>query len=117
MHDRVLLAVSAEAKPRLEAVLAGHELVHAETFAAVRAALAKQTFDLIIVEELVAALRNVEGMAMILVEQHAEIALSLTEQALVIERGRIAHAGPSAELLSNQTLLERYVGVQSTELS
>ena len=71
----------------------------------------------IIVEELVSALRNVEGMAMILVEQHAEIALSLTEQALVIERGRIAHAGPSAELLSIEKLLERYVGVQSTEPS
>ena len=71
----------------------------------------------IIVEELVSALRNVEGMAMILVEQHAEIALSLTEQALVIERGRVAHAGRSAELLANQTLLERYVGVQSTERS
>jgi branched-chain amino acid transport system ATP-binding protein len=71
----------------------------------------------IIVEELVAALRNVEGMAMILVEQHAEIALSLTEQALVIERGRIAHAGASAALLSNEALLERYVGVQSTEPS
>jgi branched-chain amino acid transport system ATP-binding protein len=69
----------------------------------------------IIVEELVAALRNVEGMAMILVEQHAEIALSLTVQALVIERGRIAHAGASAELLRDPRLLERYVGVQSTE--
>jgi branched-chain amino acid transport system ATP-binding protein len=69
----------------------------------------------IIVEELVAALRNVEGMAMILVEQHAEIALSLTVQALVIERGRIAHAGASAELLRDPRLLERHVGVQSTE--
>ncbi|HZE59400.1 MAG TPA: ABC transporter ATP-binding protein [Burkholderiales bacterium] len=65
----------------------------------------------IIVEELVQALRNIEGTAMILVEQHAEIALSLTEQALVIERGRVAHAGPSASLLSNEALLERYVGV------
>jgi branched-chain amino acid transport system ATP-binding protein len=54
-------------------------------------------------------------MAMILVEQHAEIALSLTVQALVIERGRIAHAGASAELLRDPRLLERYVGVQSTE--
>ena len=74
----------------------------------------------IIVEELTAAMRRMmaeEGTAVILVEQHAEIALSLTEQALVIERGRIAHAGPSAELLSNEALLERYVGVQSTELS
>ena len=65
----------------------------------------------IIVEELVHALRNIEGTAMILVEQHAEIALSLTEQALVIERGRVAHAGPSAALLSDEALLERYVGV------
>jgi branched-chain amino acid transport system ATP-binding protein len=65
----------------------------------------------IIVEELVRALHDVEGTAMILVEQHAEIALSLTEQALVIERGRIAHAGASAELLANEALLERYVGV------
>ena len=27
------------------------------------------------------------------------------------ERGRVAHAGPSAALLSNEALLERYVGV------
>jgi branched-chain amino acid transport system ATP-binding protein len=52
---------------------------------------------------------------MILVEQHAEIALSLTEQALVIERGRIAHRGPSRELLADPALLERYVGVQAPE--
>jgi branched-chain amino acid transport system ATP-binding protein len=69
----------------------------------------------IIVEELVRALRNIEGTAMILVEQHAELALSLTEQALVIERGRIAHAGASTELLANAALLERYVGVTTLE--
>jgi branched-chain amino acid transport system ATP-binding protein len=65
----------------------------------------------IIVEELVHALRNIERTAMILVEQHAQIALTLTEQALVVERGRVAHAGASAELAANQALLERYVGV------
>jgi len=69
----------------------------------------------IIVEELVAALRNLGGVAVILVEQHAEIALSLTEQALVIERGRIAHRGASRELLADEALLERYVGVQASE--
>jgi branched-chain amino acid transport system ATP-binding protein len=69
----------------------------------------------IIVEELAQALANLRGVAMILVEQHAEIALSLTEHALVIERGRIAHRGASRELLGNETLLERYVGVQATE--
>ena len=69
----------------------------------------------IIIEELVRVLRNIEDTAMVLVEQHAEIALSLTEQALVIERGRIAHAGPSTELAANAALLERYVGVTSLE--
>jgi len=70
----------------------------------------------IIVEELTAALHNLAGVAMILVEQHAEIALSLTEQAVVIERGRIAHRGASRELLSDESLLERYVGVQASEM-
>jgi branched-chain amino acid transport system ATP-binding protein len=51
-------------------------------------------------------------MSMILVEQHAEIALSLTEQALVIERGRVAHAGPSQALLADEALLERFMGVR-----
>jgi branched-chain amino acid transport system ATP-binding protein len=69
----------------------------------------------LIVEELAQALRNLAGVAMILVEQHAEIALSLTEQVLVIERGRIAHRGASRELLADQRLLERYVGVAATD--
>ena len=33
--------------------------------------------------------------AFILVEQHVEIALPLTQTALVLERGRIVHSGPS----------------------
>ncbi|MFN2646331.1 MAG: ABC transporter ATP-binding protein [Burkholderiales bacterium] len=69
----------------------------------------------VIVEELAQALRRLSGVAFILVEQHAQIALSLTEQALVIERGRIAHQGASRELLGNEALLERYVGVQATQ--
>jgi branched-chain amino acid transport system ATP-binding protein len=69
----------------------------------------------IIVEELAQALSNLAGVAMILVEQHAEIALSLTERALVIERGRIAHRGASRELAADPRLLERYVGVAATD--
>ena len=44
----------------------------------------------IIVEELTAAIRRMtadQGTAFILVEQHAEIALSLTDDAIVLERG------------------------------
>jgi branched-chain amino acid transport system ATP-binding protein len=67
----------------------------------------------IIVEELAASLANLEGMAVVLVEQHVEIALALTEEAICIERGRIAHRGPSRELASDDSLLERYLGVRS----
>jgi branched-chain amino acid transport system ATP-binding protein len=69
----------------------------------------------IIVEELAHALRDLAGIAMILVEQHAEIALALTAQALVIERGRIAYRGASRDLLADPARLERYVGVQATD--
>ena len=67
----------------------------------------------IIVEELAASLANLEGVATILVEQHVEIALALTDEAICIERGRIAHRGPSRELASNDALLERYLGVRA----
>ena len=69
----------------------------------------------IIVEELAQAQHNLRGVAMILVEQHAEIALGLTTDALLIERGRVAYRGASRELLADEALLERYVGVQTTE--
>ena len=69
----------------------------------------------IIVEELAQALRHLAGVAMILVEQHAEIALSLTEQALLVERGRIGHRGASRALAADERLLERYVGVAATD--
>ena len=56
----------------------------------------------IIVEELTAAIRRMTsdgGIAIILVEQHTDIALSLTDDAVVLERGRIVHRAPSSELL------------------
>ncbi len=73
----------------------------------------------IIVEELGAAIRRMtsEGSnAFILVEQHADIALSLTETALVIERGRIVHSGPSAALLADQSALDRLIGLRLAEV-
>jgi branched-chain amino acid transport system ATP-binding protein len=72
----------------------------------------------IVVEELAAAIRRMtqEGAnAFILVEQHADIALSLTETALVIERGRIVHSGPSAALLADQAALDRLIGLRLAE--
>jgi branched-chain amino acid transport system ATP-binding protein len=66
----------------------------------------------IIVEELAAALQKMDEMAMILVEQHIAIALSLTEQAVVIERGRIVHRARSRELPHDTETLERLVGLK-----
>jgi len=72
----------------------------------------------IIVEELVRGLRKMitqEGTAVILVEQHAEIALSLTEQALLLERGAIVHRASSADLLKDHAMLDRYIGLRVAE--
>src|SRR5262249_15978545 len=63
----------------------------------------------IVVEELAGAIRRMtadEGTAFILVEQHAEIALSLTDTALVLERGSVAHRAPSRELLQDRPTLD-----------
>jgi branched-chain amino acid transport system ATP-binding protein len=68
----------------------------------------------IIVEELTEAIRTMardEGIALVLVEQHAEVALGMTKNAIVIERGVVAHRAPSAELLADQAVLDRYVGL------
>jgi branched-chain amino acid transport system ATP-binding protein len=72
----------------------------------------------IVVEELAAAIRRMTSestCAFILVEQHAEIALSLTQTALLLERGRIVHAGPSAQLLDDHTTLDRFIGLRLAE--
>ncbi|HLV82594.1 MAG TPA: ABC transporter ATP-binding protein [Devosia sp.] len=69
----------------------------------------------IIVEELTAAVRQMaidEGIALILVEQHAEVALGLTQLAIIIERGMIAHRAASADLLKDSVTLERYLGLK-----
>ena len=71
-----------------------------------------------IVELLVAAIERMtaeEGMAFVLVEQHAELALKLTRDALVIERGSIAYRGASADLLADHASLDRFIGLNLSE--
>jgi len=48
----------------------------------------------------------------VLVEQHTEIALALTQDAVLIERGRIAHRARSSELARDDATLERLVGLK-----
>ena len=68
----------------------------------------------IIVQELAATIRGLVvegGMAVILVEQHAKLALSMTNHALVLDRGRIVHRSDSASLLRDPDTLHRLVAV------
>jgi branched-chain amino acid transport system ATP-binding protein len=69
----------------------------------------------IIVEELAAAIGRLtaeEGTAFVLVEQHAQMALSLTQDSVVLERGKIVHRAPSRELLHDAPSLDRLIGLR-----
>ncbi|MFV0281268.1 MAG: ABC transporter ATP-binding protein [Rhodoblastus sp.] len=68
----------------------------------------------IIVDELLAALRNIieqEKMAVILVEQSARKILPLTDRAIILERGTIAWTGSSAALLEDKETLATLLAV------
>lgn len=72
----------------------------------------------IIIEELAAAIRKMlaeQGTAFILVEQHAQMALALTENAVVIERGDIVHRARSDDLWKDQATLDRLIGLQMAD--
>ncbi|HEX4333945.1 MAG TPA: ABC transporter ATP-binding protein [Usitatibacter sp.] len=68
----------------------------------------------IVVQELARILRGLAAeasMAMVLVEQHAELALSLTQRAIVMERGRLVHEGNSAALALDRASLDKWLAV------
>jgi branched-chain amino acid transport system ATP-binding protein len=68
----------------------------------------------IVVEELAAAIRRLcadEGLASIVVEQHPVLALDMTDQAIVLERGTVVFSGASAALSADAGLLEKWLGV------
>ena len=69
----------------------------------------------VIVDELTAAMKLMlsdRKIAIILVEQHTDIALELTAEAIVLERGAVAHRASSAQLLKDTATLERLVGLR-----
>ena len=68
----------------------------------------------IIVEELLRALKRLvreEGLSAIVIEQHARKILELTDEAIVLERGRVVLTAKSAELLADPSRLERHLGL------
>jgi branched-chain amino acid transport system ATP-binding protein len=68
----------------------------------------------IIVQELMKVIGDIVRageFAVIVVEQHARLALQLTQQAIVLDRGRIVHRSASEALLREPALLDRLVAV------
>jgi branched-chain amino acid transport system ATP-binding protein len=68
----------------------------------------------IIVDELLAALRRIvteEGLAAIIVEQKARKILPLTDEAIVLNRGSIALAAASGDLLDNPHQMDALLAI------
>ncbi len=56
-------------------------------------------------------LKREDDLALLLVEQHARIALEFAERVIVLDRGRIVHAGASQALLAHPEMLGALMGV------
>ncbi len=72
----------------------------------------------VIIDELTDAIRHMTadaGTPFILVEQHADLSLTLTDQAIVLERGTIAHRARSETLLQDHATLDRLIGLRMEE--
>jgi len=68
----------------------------------------------IIVDTLLAALhrlRQDDGLAIVLVEQHARLALEFAERAVVLDRGRVVYDDASQPLIDDPQRLARLIGV------
>ena len=68
----------------------------------------------LLVEELLRSIARVvrdEGLSAVIVEQNPRAVLGITRHALVLDRGRVVHRGPSGALLADAATLERLLAV------
>jgi branched-chain amino acid transport system ATP-binding protein len=68
----------------------------------------------IIVEELLRAIRRItreEGLSAIIVEQHPQAILAISDSAVVLDHGTVVHAGTARSLREAPELLDRLLGV------
>jgi branched-chain amino acid transport system ATP-binding protein len=67
----------------------------------------------VIVEEIARIIEeiNARGLSVVLVEQNAELALDLADQAYVLETGNMALEGPAHELHDNEHVRAAYLGI------
>jgi branched-chain amino acid transport system ATP-binding protein len=66
-----------------------------------------------IVRDIFALLRAInrdDGVTVLVAEQNATVALEAADSAYVLETGRVATSGPSAELVSNDRIRRSYLG-------
>jgi branched-chain amino acid transport system ATP-binding protein len=66
--------------------------------------LVEQIFD--IIEEI-----NDSGTSILLVEQNAQMALSIADRAYVLETGRVVLDGKANDVMNNEMVIEAYLGV------
>jgi branched-chain amino acid transport system ATP-binding protein len=67
----------------------------------------------VMVDEIAAIIGEIHraGVAILLVEQNAEMALGLAETAYVLETGRVAVAGSAADLAASESVRRAYLGL------
>jgi branched-chain amino acid transport system ATP-binding protein len=65
-----------------------------------------------IVEEIFKTLLriNEEGTTVVVVEQNARAAFAIADRVAILERGRIAAIGKTAEIAGDRKLMEAYLG-------
>jgi branched-chain amino acid transport system ATP-binding protein len=74
----------------------------------------------IVVEQLYDLLASLkaEGLTLLIVEQYVEVALGLTDRAYVLDKGRVALEGTSAELAESPELVDTYLaGAPAAEVA
>ena len=68
----------------------------------------------LLVQEIFEEIKNMsaqEGMAIVLVEQNARVALKIADFAYVMENGRVVLDGPATQLAENEDIKEFYLGL------
>jgi branched-chain amino acid transport system ATP-binding protein len=71
----------------------------------------------VIVDQLLAGLERLkreEDLALMLVEQHAHLALEFADNAIVLDRGAVVYQGASRKLTSAPELMSELLGVTRT---
>jgi branched-chain amino acid transport system ATP-binding protein len=66
----------------------------------------------LLVEQIFNIIRDINelGTSILLVEQNAQMALSIADRGYVLETGRVVLEGPAQELLHNDMVIEAYLG-------